>query len=130
MLIHVYKHDRTHARTHARTHVHTHAHTHTPRTHTHSHAHTHTHTRMHAHTHARTHTAFHTKIVFTLIPRYEINQNTLHTARGNLVFTNSRLSVKLRTICTICLDCALGVIPSNSRKALIPKYCWQRLHVF
>jgi len=30
----------------------------------------------------------------------------------------------------MCLDCALGVKPSNSRKALNPKYCWERFHTF
>ena len=54
----------------------------------------------------------------------------MHTARDNLVFESSRLSVKLRAIFTICLDCALGVKPSNSRKALNPKYCWERFHTF
>ena len=92
---------------------------------------THGHTHAHIHTHIKHFTLFYTVFTCILLSWYnKINYITLHIARDNLAFEIFRLSVELRAIFTICLDCALEVKPSNSRKALIPKYCWYRLHTF
>ena len=70
---------------------------------------------------------------WTLINTNTVNIHTIYiqhkvTAQGICLYI--RINYKLQIVCQVkgqfymCLNCALGVIPSSSRKALHPKYCW------